>query len=286
MVGFPELSGTESFKPKRKLVEDWMESYFSIEEEGDGPIRKRFDRLDKFTQTRLDQTQYKDIIGGEITETMPAELEKEIMADDEGAASQVDDEVDIGEAKYHAEVFTDSAGVSDFISDHVDYARLPEGEMDTTVLLDGIGDFAGKMAYPLDDGRFYVAWNNLDVDGVSPSTDLIYQLAVVPTSRENEINFYESEGYKGHPGLDPSVKVTEPTEEPVEGPKEEPTGEDAFDKYKAKQGEKIPGTVNMRIRQPDGTTEIQAVESPDVRVDLERVQDEFDKYSKLSLCLE
>lgn len=187
MVKFPDLSHTSDFATKREMVEKWMQSYFEVDEEA--KIQDQFDRLEAWTKRRLDETAYPELIGGEIEDAMPKDLADELKGT---AADQVDQDQDLGENKYHGKDFFDSRGVNEFIEEHLDYNRLPEGDMDTVAASDGVGDFAGKMVYPLDDGRFYVVWNEQDVEmNKSQGMPEAYQFAVVPESREGEINYYK-----------------------------------------------------------------------------------------------
>ena len=256
MVGFPDLQYTADLATKREMLEKWIEKYFYVDDVPE--IREQFDRLDKFTRAKLDQTKYETLIGGPMEGDMPADMEAELG----GAAAQVDAETDIGEAEYHGRTFEEGSAKSirDFLSDHLDYERLPEKELDTTAVTDGVGDFAGKMVYPLDDGRYYTAPNNHDIEGADLTWELVHELAVVPEARENEIEFYKE--YEDHPALAPAAAPAAPLESTGKGEK------GARKKAKKEAPAEVEKIMAAAIRLPDGTI-IESTSHPSAMVEAE-----------------
>lgn len=80
--------------------------------------------------------------------------------------------------------------MNDFVLDHMDWSKAPEGEDDVNIHIDGVGTHEGMMVYPLDDGKYYTIENNFD-DPDKGYTDNKQWLKPLPESEYQNIEFYK-----------------------------------------------------------------------------------------------
>ncbi|MHC4707000.1 MAG: Rossmann-fold NAD(P)-binding domain-containing protein, partial [Planctomycetota bacterium] len=140
---------------------------------------------------------------------------------EEGVGVEEPEVIDLGEMEFHGTTLDSASNqMNDYLLDNIDEAKLEEitGDVVTDrVMMDGVGEYRGKMVYLLKDGKYYTVADNFDDPNKS---GLDWRQWLVPLRKNAKIDFYKEFEALGAPAaepgeLPPGVEEEIISEEPI-----------------------------------------------------------------------